>query len=503
MMIPASWLPDWLHDPLIQACSGIRVWLVGGAIRNALLGLETIDFDFAVEGAARDLARLVANSLGGYYYELDRNRDTGRVIFVHENNQRVLLDFARLRGERIEHDLKDRDFTINALAVELSKPDKVLDTTGGLQDLKDKVLRLCNPNAILADPVRGLRAVRMSVQYELTIDPAALSAICADTIQLTWVSPERIRDEFFRLMEYPFPGRAIRLMDHLGQLSVLFPQLVSLRDLAQPPPHEFSAFDHTLAVLDHLGKLLIALGRKVDPDIATELVTGEIVYRLGGFREGINLFLDRELSHGRNIRQLLFLAALYHDAGKPACFTLQNGQIHFYGHESVGAEIIAEKASDLRLSNIEIQWLETLIRNHMRPMQLERDSTISHRATFRFLRDTNDAGIGVVLLSLADLLGQQTPPVDQEALSRRVETARHLLSAMFEAPVQRYHPDPFLRGNEIMKVLDLEPGPEIGRILNALQEAQVAGEVNSEAEAYAFIRSLHQGHLGMDSVENQ
>jgi poly(A) polymerase len=499
-MITTNWLPEWLHDPLIQACSDIRVWLVGGAIRNSLLGLETIDFDFTVEGDARRLARSVANSLGGYYYELDSDRDTGRVILLQENEERVLLDFARLRGERIEQDLKERDFTINALAVELSQLDRVLDTTGGLQDLKDKVLRLCNPEAINSDPVRGIRAIRMSVQLGLTIDPVALSAIRNNADQLSRVSSERVRDEFFRLLELPLPGRAIRLMDHLGLLSVLFPHLDSLRELAQSPPHEFLVWDHTLAVLDHLGRLIIALSKAYDPEIATELVTGEIVYHLGRFREWINHHLDRELSHGRNIRQLLFLGALYHDAGKPACSTLQDGRIRFYGHESVGAEIIAEQARDLRLSNAEIQWLEILIRNHMRPSQLEKERTISHRAIYRFLRDTNEAGVGVVLLSLADLLGMQTPPVDQEELSRRVETARQLLSAMFETPSQRYRPKPLLRGNEVAEALGLEPGPEIGRILDELQEAQVAGEVNSKTEAYAFIRSLHKGWSGAEGV---
>jgi tRNA nucleotidyltransferase/poly(A) polymerase len=501
-MIPASWLPEWLHDPLIKACSDIRVWLIGGAIRNSLLGLETIDFDFAVEGDARNLARSIANSLGGYYYELDSERDTGRVILVQEKEKRLLLDFARLRGGRIDQDLKERDFTVNALAVELSKSDKVLDTTGGLQDLKDKVLRLCSPDAIHNDPIRGIRAVRIAVQLGLTIDPTALSAIRNNADQLSRVSPERIRDEFFRLLELPLPGRAIRLMDHLGLLSVLFPHLDSLRELTQSPPHEFSVWDHTLAVLDHLGRLILALGREYDPEMASELVTGEIVYRLGRFREGINLHLDRELSHGRNIRQLLFLGALYHDVGKPACITLQDEWIHFYGHESVGAEIIAEKARDLRLSNAEIQWLQILIRNHLRPSQLQNEKTISHRAIFRFLRDTDEAGAEVVLLSLADFLGMQTPPVDQEELSKRVETARQLLSAMFEADSRRYRPEPLLRGNEIAKALDLEPGPEIGRILNALQEAQVAGEVNSKGEAFAFIRSLHKESSGGDGVES-
>jgi poly(A) polymerase len=500
-MMPANWLPEWLHDPLIQACNNVRVWLVGGAIRNTLLGLETIDFDFAVDGNARSLARSVADTFNGYYYELDRTRDTGRVILIQDNEKRLLLDFSRLRGDQIQDDLKDRDFTINALAVEIPQPEKVIDVTGGLQDLKDKILRLCSPEAILADPIRALRAVRLAVQFELSIDPITLNAIRGNANQLLKVSSERIRDEFFRMMDLPLPGRAIRLMEHLDLNSVLFHELVPLRDLAQPPPHELTGLDHTLAVIDHLGTLLVALSRDYDLETASELIMGEIVYRLGRFRDELNQHLDRELSLGRKIRQLLFFGALYHDAGKPACYTLENEQIHFYGHEAIGAEILAEKARDLKMSNSEVRWLQSLVRNHLRPAQMEREKTISHRAILRFLRATDEGGVEVVLLSLADLLGQRIPPMDQEILSKRVDTARQLLKAIFE-DTREYNPVPLLDGNEIAQELDIKPGPEIGRLLETLQEAQVSGEVTSRVEAFVFIHSMHQSQLKIDDAEN-
>jgi putative nucleotidyltransferase with HDIG domain len=502
-MKSSNWLPDWLYNSLIKASSGFQVWLVGGAVRNTLLGIETIDFDFAVKDNARNLARLVANSLGGYYYELDSDRDTGRVILPQEDQSRLFLDFARLSGGGIGEDLRERDFTINALAVDLLQPEKVIDTTGGLQDLKDKVLRLCSPDSILADPIRGLRAVRLAVRFGLIIEPDALRAIRIGAGYLSNMSPERIRDEFLRLMDLPLPGKAIRLMDHLWLVSVLFPHLDSLRDLTQSPPHEFSAWDHTLVVLDHLGKLLTALNRNYDPENATELLMGEVVYRLGRFREEMNRYLERELSHGRQIRRLLFFGALYHDVGKPGCYELADGQVHFHGHEVVGAEIIAREAKDLKLSNSEIHWLRILVRNHLRPSQLERETTISQRAIFRFIRDTGEVGVGVILLSLADLLGQQTPPMDQEKLSKRVEIARQLLTAIFEASPKRYRPDPLLRGDEIARALGIEPGPEIGRLLKGLQEAQAIGEVTSKTEAYEFIRWMYKQSPGMDGSDSQ
>jgi poly(A) polymerase len=146
--------------------------------------------------------------------------------------------------------------------------------------------------------------------------------------------------------------------------------------------------------------------------------------------------------------------------------------------------------------------LETLICNHLRPSQLERTPTLTNRAIFRFLRDTDEVGVDVVLLSLADLLGKQTPPMEQRQLSNRVEIARQLFTAMFEAPPGKYDPEPYFKGNEISEALGIEPGPEIGWLLKTLREAQVTGEVKSKADAMAFIRLMHQGGLRMDDIDD-
>lgn len=151
------------------------------------------------------------------------------------------------------------------------------------------------------------------------------------------------------------------------------------------------------------------------------------------------------------------------------------------------------------MSSAEVRWLQNLVRNHLRPSQLERGRTISHRAIFRYIRDTNQCGAEVVLLSLADLLGQKIPPMDQERLYMRVDTGRQLLEANFEA-TRKYDPIPLLKGNEIAEELDLKPGPVIGQLLQALLEAQVTGDVTSRDEAFDFIRSMHQGGLGLEDI---
>jgi tRNA nucleotidyltransferase/poly(A) polymerase len=483
-------LPSWLLSILLEVSPEVDVWLVGGALRNHLLGLESVDYDFVVKEDARSLARRVANSIGANYYDLDSERDSGRVLLLNDQNLEVNLDFACIRGLDIQEDLRARDFTINAMAIQIPRIDQVIDPTGGVQDLKDKVLRICDPTAIEDDPIRALRASRLVIQYNLSIEPETLSAIREGSHHISNTSSERLRDELFRIFNLPFPGRVLRLLDQISLIEVLFPELGALRGLAQPLPHEFDAWKHTLSVIDHLGTILAGLGRQHDVEVSSEMVIGEITYRLGRFRDQINNHLEMQLSHGRTIRQLLYLGALFHDAGKPASYKRFDDRIRFIGHEQVGSAIMATKASELRLSNTEVRWLQELVLNHLRPELLEREPELSRRAIYRFLNSSQDASSEVVLLSLADVLGKQTPPINQELLSKRVGIARTLLEAYFESSHEEYHPVPLIKGDEIVRELNISPGPEIGRLLEALKEAQALKEVKTKADARDFIRSI-------------
>ncbi len=489
-MAQIRFLPDWLLKVLVDTHQKTKIWLVGGAIRDRLLGLEPMDYDFAVKGEAREAARNLANRLGGHYFDLDRERDAGRVI-LHDTKGRYFIDFARLRGEGIEDDLFSRDFTINALGIDLSESSHLIDPTGGLQDLKDPLLSACGSTSIEADPVRSLRAIRLSFQFDLQIDGHTLQQIRAFSPSLHRVSAERIRDEFFCIIDLPRPGRAFRLMDHLGLLSILFPELDALRGLQQSPPHEFTAWEHTLAVVDQLGVLLEVLARSHDPKRTSELIWGEIAFRLGRFRAGINDHLEQEIGFGRTCRQLLFFVALLHDIGKPTCFEIREGRIRFIRHEQVGADLSRSRAEQLRLSKAEIQWLERVIRHHMRPAFLEREKEITRRAIYRFFQRVGEAGIDVVLLSLADLLGKQNPPMNLELLSARVEVAKKLLSAYIEPSDIRFDLPALVRGNELADALGITPGPEIGRMMAEIEEARYCGEIATQEEALELARKLH------------
>jgi putative nucleotidyltransferase with HDIG domain len=453
-----------------------------------------------VDGEARRLARRVAGLMGAAYYELDAERDTGRVLLPAARGGQS-LDFARLRGGSIEADLAARDFSIDAMAVSPDAPEQVLDPTGGLQDLRDRRLRLAGPTAIEDDPLRALRAVRLATELDLKIEPYTLARIRAAGSGLARVSPERIRDEWMRVLQTDRPGRPLRVLDHLGLLSVACPELEPLRGLAQPPPHAFDGLTHTLTVLDRLAELLAVLGPDSEEHRPADLTLGEASLRLGRFRSGLEGYLREELAPGRNRRQLLFMAALLHDIGKP--FTAQRapgGRTRFIGHEAHGAHLAGERGRALRLSNDEIGFLISAIEHHMRPEMLQSASAVTRRAAYRFFQDAGGAGIGIVLLSLADLLGKYAASPPQAEWAGRVAVARGLLLAFFEEHAQIVEPPKLIGGEAVMQALGLEPGPIIGRLLEALREAQAEGGVTTREEALAFVRATLAGMQANDAA---
>ncbi len=477
------------------------LWLVGGALRDRLLQRPLVDLDFAVEREARRLARQVADRLQAAYYELDQARDAGRVLWVDPSGARWTLDFARLRGPDIETDLRARDFTVNALALPLELDARIIDPTGARRDLRQGVLRACSDRALLDDPVRALRAVRLATDLGFRIERQTANQARACASLLEKVSAERLRDELFRLLALPRPAAAIRVLDHLGLLQPLLPELEPLKGLEQPATHVHDAWNHTLAAVDALSALLNVLGRQYDEETASEMSLAQVVLRLGRFREPLALHLGRQADHGRSARELLFLATLYHDVGKAHVSPI-NGKARFPAHERVGAEIVRERGKALRLSGEEVDRLARVVRHHMRPAMMVREQTATPRAVYRFFRSTGEAGVDVVLLSLADFLAKHTPPAPQEAWARHVDVARLLLEAFFEAREERISPPPFVDGDMLMRSLGIEPGPEVGRLLEALREAQAAGEVGSVEEALALARRLH-GPEGAGKAEGE
>lgn len=464
----------------VRACFGPddEVWLVGGGVRDRLLGHSSRDYDFMVERDARKAARRVADQVGGEYYDLDPVRDTGRVLVGPRDGNRLTLDFNRMNGGSLEADLRLRDFTVDALAVELRTPQVIVDPTGGQADLESRILRACGPEAIASDPVRAWRCVRLSHEFGLTTDAATLDQLRSIRGEMRRVSAERVRDEMYRILGLPAATAALRQLLELELLLEHLPELTPLATCAQAPPHEFNVLEHSFRVVSHLSAWLSGGGD------APELWSG-----LEPYSAAVRAHLVSEVGQERTRGQSLLLAGLLHDIGKPATRTVnEQGKLQFLGHEAVGAELAARRAAALKLSGHETAVIRRVIAHHMHPGHLAHESRITGRAVYRYFQAAGIEGLEIGMLSLADLRGQTDGPADPHRWQVRLATVRRLFEAYFDQGGQEVSPAILIRGDELMRELDLEPGPQVGRLLDGLRQAQADGLVSTRSEALAFVK---------------
>ena len=495
---PLVSLPSWPWQIVYRQAQerGSYVWLVGGAVRDLLRRRMPHDWDFAVDRDALRLARQVADVLGGAYFPLDADRETGRVIVQSKEGIPQVLDFALLRGAGLAEDLRMRDFTINAMAV--GNDGALIDVIGGYDDLLAGRIRATSERAFQDDPVRLLRAVRLAAQFHFEVDYQTMLWLQRDSRLLMRCSAERVRDEFLYLLMLPGAVRHLRSCDQLGLLSQVIPELEPLKGMTQSPPHRFDVWQHVLYTVDTLeGVLAVAtgqIGAKKPPPGPADIpptVWEDISQALGRYTDRTAAHLSVEVSGGRDRMVLLKLAALLHDVGKAHTRSQDaDGRIHFYRHEQVGAGIAAERLRELRFSGDEIARMRVLVGQHARPAHLSRAERITRRAIYRYFRATGCAGLDVALFSLADHLASRGPHLDPERWSRRLDVVQTLLTHWFEHYDETVAPSPLVTGRDLMSHLDLPSGPEIGRLLEAIREAQAEGSVSTRAEALRLAKTL-------------
>lgn len=466
------------------------VYLVGGSVRDTLLGLPSHDLDFVLENDSLRAARTVADVLGGAYFTMDSEFQVGRVVLKNEQGERQIMDFTAMQGGSLEVDLRNRDFTVNAIAISLANMNALVDPLGGAEDLLRERLRVCSETSFLSDPVRVLRAVRMSAAYHLTFQPETRALIPPAVSNLEQVSVERVRDEFLKILDAPRPDTSLRILDRFEVLEMIVPETVQLKEVTQSPPHIYDLWEHSLHTVGEMEHILVLLDRNYlhDNEIGGDLVSGLVSQRLGRYREQISQYVGEMLVPDRPFRSLMMVAALFHDISKPAHRTVDaDGKIHFDGHEASGAQVFADRAAEIRLSNAEIRRVKRMIEGHSLPWQISKQPLPpSRKDIYQFWNLYGDAGVGICLLSLADTLAVYGHTITPQVLAKLLDVIRPLLEAYWEKPEQ-VEPSALINGNEIMEMLNLEPGPQVGELLAALREAQAVGDVQDRHEALSFL----------------
>jgi putative nucleotidyltransferase with HDIG domain len=447
------------------------VWLVGGALRDLLAGGRAADLDVAVAGGALELGARLASRLDARLVTLDAARGAGRLV---RRSGGAGLDLVDLRAPTLEDDLRARDFTVNALAAPIGEllregSAAIVDPTGGLRDLGDRVVRPCGSHAIPDDPLRALRGVRLAMRPGWRLHPSAEAAIAAGAALVAGVAPERVREELVGILAAPTAAAGLRVLDRLGVLGVLLPESAAMRATAQPPPHRFDVWEHSLRAVEAMDALIAGLEA------------------LAPWGPALRAHLAEDLGDGLTRREALKLAALLHDVAKPETRTEEAGRVRFIGHDTVGARRAAGIAERLRLSRHAGQVVERLVAEHLRPMHLAQAGEITRRARFRFFRALGDEAQDLLLLSLADAaaLTGDSPLAVWSGWGGDVV---RVLLAGAEAEAAATAAPALLRGENVMEAFGLPPGPEVGRLLALAREAQALGLVATREEALAYLR---------------
>ncbi|MDI6735744.1 MAG: HD domain-containing protein [bacterium] len=453
--------------------TNIQLYLVGGCIRDYLLKRPCNDYDFAIKGDAIAFAQQVSMVMGGSFVLLDEAKVSARVV-LKSKKQLINLDFNNLKAEDILADLKRRDFTINAIALDLiAKDTEFIDPLNGLKDIKAGFIRVISNSIFQDDPLRMLRAIRLSSELGFEIEKGSWEAIVRLKGLISDVSVERVTNEIYLTLAAKNSNHFITQLDKAGLLEEIIPEIISLKGLEQDTYHHLPVWEHSLSTLTQLEGIVSNLDRLFPP-----------------WHLRIKRYLNQPIG-GNHIRlDNLKISCLLHDIGKSGTMTQEpSGRIRFIEHELLGAKIASKIAKRLKLSTKEKKMIELVVKSHMRPGHLVQIPILTDKVLHKFFRDLDEEVISTLLLSLADRYATIGPKVPPENLHKHYQTIS-LIIDRFYSPTPTIIPPKILKGGEIMKHFGLESGPIIGKLLSAIEEAFVDKKITNKKEALKFIADL-------------
>lgn len=427
-------------DQYIQNVKNLKgkrdLYLVGGTIRDILLGIEPKDYDFAVSGSGVSFARAFARSIDGAFVLLSLEDDEARVV-----KGEIIYDFIGIGKKSINDDLERRDFTINAMALDLDTG-VFLDPFNGLNDLKKGVMRLAVDQSLEDDPLRVLRGFRFSLELDFRLNKDFFKH--AREVTLKKVAAERIGYELMRIMAAPCSYSAILEIDKLGLFREIFPE-------ARKIIEDSYLWGHSLNTYQAIEELM----------------------RSGFFKE-----IEPEFSRYFAVERrtpLVKLAGLFHDVAKPDTFLLKEGEVHFYGHDQKGAKIVHVLGYHrLKLSRNDVVMVKKLVKEHMRLHLLATHEELTDRAIRRFFRDLEDEWFGAMMLAWAD--GFATA-----GWTRHLEKVFTRMIELKRADDAKPKVERLINGYDLI-AMGLKPGPKFKIILQELLDMQLEGTITTKEE---------------------
>ncbi len=480
-----------------------EAFVVGGSIRNLLLQQPVTDWDIVIGDSVPRLAPRLADMLEGYYVHL--HEKASRIIVKYADDE-LTLDVAPMHGMLIQDDLLQRDFTINALAIPLHEiiaiwkgesaclSSALIDPANGLADIHTRTLRTVTDTVFQHDPLRLLRAVRFAIHHALSIDPHTEKLIKRDAHLLLQAAASRIHEEMYAILTPTSATTHLRLLDRLGLFTILMPEFIAARGMPQPELHHWDVFEHSLETVSALEFLMTQLQLP-----AEQLHQSPLAIHTADDLLSLQALL-REAEEQQILTVASFtspamkLAALLHDIGKPVTYAVDsNGDIHFYGHPQAGVPLVQQIMHRIGANTHATRLAQQVAAHHMRPGQLS-NTPLTQRAIRRYFLDLGPTGIAVAVISLADHLAMRGPEPLLPNWERHLSAVRILLTRYIRER-QSILPPRLIQAEEIMHHFGIQPGPQLGQLLDEIAEAQSEGAIRSRSEAFWFLEEkLGQHH---------
>lgn len=443
-----------------------EIYVVGGTVRDFLMGKISYDRDLiVVDEDAKSFSQKVAEFFDGVFIPLDEENKIYRIVLKDKKN---FLDITNPIGGNLEEDIMRRDITINAIAVNIKTGEIPSFCKLGIQDIQNKIIREIKEENFTDDPLRILRVYRFYANLGFEISPELLNITKKHASLINKPAKERIEYELMKLFDGEFAAQALLKMDESEILEIIFP---FVKELKQVPPnlhHHLDLFNHSIETVNQVQKFYEISPKEVQEHLKK--------VDFGGFSR---------LAH-------LKLAALMHDIGKFSTWTIETdtGRHRFIKHEDVGAKLAIPILKKMCFSNKQIDYISYIIKKHMYPTAVVSAPELNDKVMMRYVRKSADNAIDTIIIAKADRVSAQGPEITKELVVENITLLDKLLQFYLNTKETLTPLPKLIDGREVMSILNINPSPILGKILNELHEAQISGDILTKDDAVRFIKSI-------------
>lgn len=465
-------------------------YLVGGSVRDSIMGKSFIDRDIAIKNA-EEFTRMLSEKLDATFIVLDDINKIFRLVLKDKINY---LDISELRGNSIEDDLVQRDFTINAIAYDL-KNEKFIDVTGGIDDIKKQKLRHIKESNFTDDPLRLLRAFRFMSTTGFQPVNELVNILNKHRTLILHPAKERIHDEILKLFGGKYAYKTLLNMYEMGYLELIFPCVTEFAKVPKNSHHHLDLIHHVMETVKWIEIQYEYYSEYSNEKIPEKLNNlGFVIKKLSGNdNKKIYEHLNRIDFGGYPRINFLKIAGFLHDIGKFSTWTIEeSGRHRFIKHDLIGAKMVVPLLKILKFSNKQIDYISEMVKQHIYPSNVIAAENLDNKIMMRYVRKMSDNVIDNIILAIADRLSAQGPDITAKMTENNVNGLINLLE-FYLGIRDSLKPIPkLLDGKEIMQILGIKPSPQLGLIISELREAQLNQEINNKDDAVSFVKKYVQ-----------